>query len=94
MASYLNPAWRFAGTQDHSDRSGAFGVVDVDRQEAPLIVISVEQRELLAAMNDVTGIVDIENNCIRFFSVAGAPLVDESVGQPHNILETRRILQT
>ena len=55
MASDLDPARRLAGTQDHGDRAGAFGVIDVDRQETPFIVISVEQGELLAAMNDVAG---------------------------------------
>ena len=79
-------------------------------------------------MNDIAGIIDIENDRIRFLSVvhrriqrihlavhylfgfastsANRPdrsvgvdavactlLIDESVGQPHHVLETRRILQ-
>ena len=67
MASDLNTAWRLAGTQDDGDRTRAFGVIDMalglaggerqpgDRQETALIVISVEQGELLAAVNDVAG---------------------------------------
>ena len=93
MAADLDPTWRLARAKDDRDWAGAFGVIDVNGQETPLIVISVEQRELLRAMNDVASVVDIENDRIRFLLVAGDPLVDESVGQPHDILETRRILQ-
>ena len=35
-------------------------VVDVDRQEAALIVMGVEQRELLMPVYDIAGVVDIE----------------------------------
>ena len=94
LASGLVPARpKIQETQDHGNRSRAFGIIDVDWQETALVVISVEQRELPATMNDVASIVDIENNRIRFLSVARAPLINESVGQPHNILQARRILQ-
>jgi hypothetical protein len=36
----------------------------MDRQEAALIVVGVEQRELLMAMHDVGGVVDIKRSLI------------------------------
>ena len=92
-ASDLDPARRLARTQDDGDRTRALGIVDVDRQEAPLIVIGVEQGQLLAAMNDVAAVVDIEDDRIRLLSVAGNPLVDQRIGQPHDIPKRGRILQ-
>ena len=38
------------------------GVVDMDRQEAPLIVMGIEHRQLLMAMHGVGGVVDIERD--------------------------------
>ena len=41
-------------------RQSALGVVDMDRQEATLVVMGVEERELLMPVNDA-GVIDIEN---------------------------------
>ena len=94
MASDLNPARRLAWTQDHGDRAGAFGVIDVDRQETPFIVIGVEQRQLLAAMNDVNAVVDVEGDSLGFLSIACHPLVDQRIDQANDFAEVKRILQT
>ena len=40
-------------------RQSALGVVDMDRQEATLVVMGVEERELLMPVNDA-GVIDIE----------------------------------
>jgi hypothetical protein len=55
MASDLDPARCLARTKDDGDRAGTFGVIDVDRQKTPLVIVSIEQRQLLLAMNDVAG---------------------------------------
>ena len=46
------------------------GVVDVDRQEAALVIMSVEQRELLMAVDDIAVIVDVERDGCRLARVA------------------------
>ena len=51
-----------AGPQQHRHRARGGSVVDMDRQEAPFIVVSVEQRELLMAVHDVDGVVDVQRD--------------------------------
>ena len=79
-------------------RSELAGLIDAKRGELNallenLVSIGVEQRQLLAAMNDVATVVDIEDDSIRLLLAARAPLVDQRKGQPHNIPNERRILQ-
>ena len=52
MGAHLDAARCFAGPQDDGHRFAAIRVVDVDRQEAALVIMSVEQRELLVAMTE------------------------------------------
>jgi hypothetical protein len=35
-------------------------VIDVDRQKAPLAVMTISERKLLVAMHDVAGIIDVQ----------------------------------
>jgi hypothetical protein len=65
MRTNLNATRRFAGAQDNRNRPAALCVVDVDRQKAVLVVMGVEQRELLTAMNHVDGVVDVERHHAR-----------------------------
>jgi hypothetical protein len=37
-------------------------VIDVDRQEAAFVIMSVEQRELLLAVDDIAGVVDVQGD--------------------------------
>jgi hypothetical protein len=60
MTTCLGARGRLAGAQQHGDRPACRRVVDVDRHETALVVMSVEQRELLMPMNDIHCIVDIE----------------------------------
>ncbi|BCH20054.1 hypothetical protein MesoLjLa_69050 (plasmid) [Mesorhizobium sp. L-2-11] len=53
MAADLLARRGLARTQDHGDRTSGRGVIDVDRQEAALVVMGVEERELLMAVNDI-----------------------------------------
>ena len=50
------------GRSSIATRTAGRGVVDMDRQEAPLVVVRVEQRQLLVAMHDVHGVVDVQGD--------------------------------
>jgi hypothetical protein len=63
---------RLARPEDHRDRPACGRLVDVNWQEAAAIVMGVEQRELLAAVNPILGIVDIEHDPLRQLSEAVA----------------------
>ena len=78
-----------------TDRHGPalLRVIDVDRQEAAFIVMSVEQRELLMAVDDIAGVVNIECDRCRLARVAIHPCVDQGVGQPDHVAQARSILQ-
>jgi hypothetical protein len=62
MGTHLDAARRLARPQDHRHGSALLGVVDVDRQEAAFVIMSVEQRELLMAVDDIAGIIDVERD--------------------------------
>src|SRR5208337_2890256 len=62
MCANLDAGRRLAGTQHDDDGPASIGVVDVDRQEATLVVVGVEQRELLMTMHNITGVVDVESD--------------------------------
>ena len=64
----LGPVRGFAGPQDHRDRPAGDRLVDVDRQKAAAVVVGVEERELLAAMGPVLGVVDVEHDPARHLS--------------------------
>ena len=87
----LGARGRLAGAQQHGDRTACRGVIDVDRQEAALIVIGVEQRELLMAVNDIHRIVDVERHRRRGNGVAGAVEVHHHAHQTDQIAQRRRI---
>src|SRR5688500_10232200 len=48
---HLGPVGRLAGPQDDRDRLARDRLVDVDRQEAPAVVVGMEERELLATVH-------------------------------------------
>ncbi len=58
MAAHLLARGRLAGAQDDRDRAGGRAVVDVDRQKAALIVMRIEERKLLVAVDDIHRVVD------------------------------------
>lgn len=47
-----------AEAQDHGDRATGRGVIYMDRQKATPVVVGVEERQLLMAVNDINRIVD------------------------------------
>jgi hypothetical protein len=62
---HLGPVRGLAGPQDHRHRLARDRLVDVDRQEAPLVVVGVEEGELLTAVRRVAGVVDVEHDPVR-----------------------------
>ena len=52
-------------------------VIDMDRQEAAFAMMAVPERQLLHAVNDVDGIVDVERNGARRRGIARAIDVDQ-----------------
>ena len=93
MGAHLVAARRLAGPQHDRHGSALLRVVDVDRQEAALVIMSVEQRELLMAVDDIAGIVDVERDGCRLARVAIHPCIDQSVGQSDHVAQARSILQ-
>jgi hypothetical protein len=79
---HLGPVRGLAGAQDHRHRLAAQSLVDVDRQEAPLVVVGVEQGELLAAVHRVAGVVDVEHDPPRHLLEAVAEQLDHRRHHP------------
>ena len=65
----------------------------MDRQEAAFVIVSVEQRELLMAVDDIAGVVDVERDGCGLARITIHPCVDQSVGQADHVAQSRRILQ-
>ena len=93
MGTHLDAAWRLAGPQDDRHGPALLCVVDVDRQEAAFVLMSVEQRELLIAVDDIAGVVDVQRDGCRLARVAIHPCVDQGVGQSDHVAQARSILQ-
>ena len=93
MGAHLVAARRLAGPQHDRHGPALVRVVDVDRQKAALVIMSVEQRELLMAVDDIAGIVDVERDDSRLARVAIHPCIDQSVGQSDHVAQARSILQ-
>ena len=60
MGAHLDTRRGLAGAQHDRDGTRALGVVDMDRQEAALVIMGVEERELLMPVYDIAAVVDIE----------------------------------
>src|SRR5674476_1311907 len=93
MGTDLDAARRLTGPQYDRHGPALLRVIDVDRQEAAFVIMSVEQRELLMAVDDIAGIVDVEHDGFRLGRVAIHPCVDQGVGQADHVAQSRRILQ-
>ncbi len=65
-----------AGPQQRQNRLAGGCLEDVDGLEDVLIIMGIEKRQLLAAMSDVRGVVDIENNACRNGREAIAEQID------------------
>ena len=92
VTAHLDARGRLAGAQQYGDRPARRRVVDMDRQETALVVMGIEQRELLMAVDDIHRIVDIERHGRRRDRVAGAVEIDHGTHQPHEVAQRGRIL--
>jgi hypothetical protein len=68
-------------------------IVDLDRHEAAFVVMSVEQRELLVAVCDVGGVVDIKGDGLGRAWVALAPQVHQATVQPDQGAQVGGVLE-
>ena len=93
MGANLDAGRRLARPQHERHRTAVFGVIDMDRQKAALVIMGVEQRQLLVAVHDIAGVVDIQNDRDRLAFVRRHPLIDKRVGEADRILQRRRVLQ-
>ena len=84
---HLGTVRRLAGAQDDRHRLAGRRLVDVDRLEAAAVVIGVEQRQLLTAVNPVLGVVDVEHDATRHLFEAVAEHLDH---RRHHALERGR----
>jgi GAF domain-containing protein len=92
MARRLGPRRRLAGAQQHRHGAARRGIVDMDRQEAALAIMAVPEGELLATVDDIDRLVDIERHRDRRGGIARTVEVDERACQPHQFARRRRIL--
>ncbi len=93
MSANLDAGRRLAGTQHYGGGPASLGVIDVDRQEAALIVVGIEQRELPMLTHDITGVVEVEGDGRGLAFIRVHPLVGQRIAQPERILQRRRFLQ-
>ena len=85
MASQLGPRRRLASAQQHCHRSSCRGVVNVDRQEAACPIVAIPQRQLLAAVDDIDRLVDVERHHVRRRGIAGTIEIDHDAHHPHQL---------
>jgi len=90
---YFDAGRRLARPRHHGHRTPGGGIVDVDRQEAVVAVMGVEQRQLLVAVDDVAGVVDVKRDAFGRRPAARHPLVDQRVGQADGVVQGRCILK-
>ena len=56
------------------------------------VLVRIEQRQLLVAMHDIDGVVDIQRHRLRRRGITRAIRIDQSAGQRHDLAQRRRIL--
>ena len=92
VAAHLLARGRLARPEQHRHGPGGRRVVHVDRQEAALAVVAVEQGKLLVAVHDIHRAVDVQHHCGRRPGVARAV---EGHHRPHHarhLAQRRRVL--
>ncbi len=92
MAADLLTGWRLAGAQDHRHRPARRRIVDMDRQEAACVVMRVEQRELLVAVDNVAGVVDVECHLGGRRRIAVEPQIEHHPAEPDHAAQIGRVL--
>ena len=93
MGAHFDAPWCFARSQHDCDGTASFSVVDVDGQEAALIIMGVEKRKLLVAVHDIAGVVNIENDGRGLAFIGRHPLIDQGIGEADRIPQRGRVLK-
>src|SRR6202040_4348558 len=88
----LHTRRRLARTQDDRNRSTRRLIIDMDRQEAALIIVGVPLRQLLVAVHNINRVVDVQDNRPRWLLVTSAPDIDQSISKADDLPQRRRIL--
>ena len=57
----------------------------MDRQKTALVVVGIEQRELLVAVNDINRVIDVECHRCRRARIAVAIEIDHDTHQPDQV---------
>ena len=91
--AYFRAARRLARPQDGGDRFAARRLVDVDRQEAVGIIVRIEERQLLAPVHRIFGVVDVELNAPRHLFPAVTEQIDHRRHHPDQRYARDRVLQ-
>ena len=72
MPVYLDAGQRLARPQHYRDQLARLGMVDMDWQETALVEMGIEQRQSLAVVNHLHRVVDVEDDALGPYGVAGS----------------------
>ena len=92
MAAHFLTRRGLAGTQQYCYRPRHRRVIDMDRQKTALVVMGIEERQLLVAVNDINRVIDIERHRCRWGRIAGAIEIDHDTHQPDQVAQRGRVL--
>lgn len=92
-AAHLAARGCLARPQDHGDGAGRRAVIDMDRQEAALVMMTIKQRELLVAVDDIDRIVDIAHDCFGRGGIARTVKIDHDPAEPNEVTQARHVLE-
>ena len=81
----LHARWSLARTQKHRNWSARRRIIDMDRQEAALIIVGVPLRQLLVAVHNIDRVVDVQDNRSGRPLVTPAPDIDQGIGQADDL---------
>ena len=92
VMAYLAARGRLARPQQYRHWAGGHRVIDMDRQKAAFAVMGVEQGQLLMAVHDIDGVVDVQCHGMGWVGVAGAVDVHHRIAQADHLTQARRVL--
>ena len=91
-AAHLAPGGAAGGAQQGGD-GAALAVEDDDRLEAAFILVGVEQAQLLAAMDGIEGVVDVECDAAWHLAEAVAVETDHGLAHAQQLARPQQVLE-
>ena len=85
---------RLTRAQDHRHRFATRGFIDMDRQKAALVIMSVEKRKLLMTVHRVAGVINVECDRGRCAPVALTERIHKRHHRSGHLDLRRHILQS